>query len=78
MQAERPAQGTCGGMADTVDLGSTAKAWGFESLQVHQGEKFALFNVPAENRLSCIVGAGVLKVGKLGMMRFIVSAAFHV
>ena len=25
---------TCGGMADTVDLGSTAKAWGFESLQV--------------------------------------------
>ena len=23
-------------MADTVDLGSTASAWGFESLQVHQ------------------------------------------
>ena len=25
-------------MADTVDLGSTASAWGFESLQVHHLE----------------------------------------
>ena len=23
-------------MADTLDLGSSAKAWGFESLQAHQ------------------------------------------
>ncbi len=28
-----------GGTADTVDLGSTAKAWGFESLQVHQSRQ---------------------------------------
>ena len=27
-------------MADTVDLGSTAKAWGFESLQVHHFKDF--------------------------------------
>ena len=34
---------TCGGMADTVDLGSTAKAWGFESLQVHQSRVWQTF-----------------------------------
>ena len=30
-------------MADTVDLGSTASAWGFESLQVHHMPPTAAF-----------------------------------
>ena len=57
-------------MADTVDLGSTARAWGFESLRAHQRETMKIFGEElfakdSQGRLISRIGTLFLKSGTL-------------